>query len=71
MIVICPNCEDYVFIESINCGIFRHATYKDGRQFNPHASKEECDKALLKGDIYGCGKPFLIKNNEVHKCAYI
>ena len=68
-IVLCPHCEGSVLIEQINCRIFRHAVYKTtGEQMEPHASKEICEKALLEGMIYGCGRPFLL---DASGCAVI
>lgn len=60
-IIICPHCQLQIIIEEVNCQIFRHGVYKSsGEQLNPHASKDECDKAVVEGIIYGCGKPFRI-----------
>jgi hypothetical protein len=70
MIIICPHCNISIIVEEVRCGIFRCGIYKDTfKQVDPHLSKEECDK--LGDTIYGCGKPFQIKNNEVMKCDYI
>jgi len=45
----CPHCEEYIIIEKLNCGIFRHGVIKtNGQQINPHASKEMCDDLLKK-----------------------
>jgi hypothetical protein len=60
-IVICPHCKDYVLIDKINCAIFRHGIFKkNGKQINPHTSKDLCDKYIKNNLIYGCGKPFKI-----------
>ena len=72
----CPHCDGYVRIEELNCCIFRHGIYKNtNEQIDPHASKEICDALVKNGEIYGCGKPFIIKkiNNNYHalKCDYI
>lgn len=66
IIVICPHCKDPIIIEKINCGIFRHGEFKNGKQIDPHLSKEMCDKLIKNKSIYGCGKPFKIisKNNN-------
>lgn len=72
MIVTCPHCKQYVWIEEINCGIFRHGVYKmNGEQLPPHASKEVCNIAFEKNQIYGCGKPFRIVNSSALICDYI
>jgi hypothetical protein len=74
MIVQCPHCLDYVFIESINCGIFRHAVFKHNLEpIPPHSSFEECIR--LQHLTFGCGKPFKIQQNNqgfiITKCDYI
>jgi hypothetical protein len=70
MIIICPHCNISIIVEEVRCGIFRCGIYKETfKQVDPHLSKEECDK--LGDTIYGCGKPFQIKNDEVTKCEYI
>jgi hypothetical protein len=75
-ILVCPHCNNYVLIEKINCGIFRHGTLKtNNTQINPHANKEECDYYINNNLIYGCGKPFRIvqKNDKfiIEICEYI
>ena len=72
----CPHCEDYIIIEKINCGIFRHGVLiQNGKQIEPHAPKEICDHYIKHNLIYGCGKPFkiIMKNNsyETEICDYI
>lgn len=78
ILIECPHCKDTVLIMSneINCGIFRHGSYKkDMTQINPHEKKEICDKLFNDKIIYGCGKPFKLgkKNNEyvIEICDYI
>jgi len=62
--VVCPHCSSIVFIDALNCCIFRHGVLKDNsKQIDPHASKELCDFYVEKGMIYGCGKPFKIVQN--------
>lgn len=75
-VFICPHCIEYVIIEKLNCGIFRHGVIKTtGKQIDPHASKEICDNLFKKNVIYGCGKPFKIFKDEnefkIEKCDYI
>jgi hypothetical protein len=56
-ILACPHCQEYVIIEKLNCGIFRHGIYKrNGKQIPPHSSKEICDNLIKTNTIYGCGK---------------
>lgn len=64
-IVECPHCGLCVEIEKVNCGIFRHGIFqKSGKQVPPHAPKEVCDKLLRENKIYGCSKPFAVKQNS-------
>jgi hypothetical protein len=75
-ILICPHCKEFVIIEKLNCGIFRHGILiSNGQQINPHETKELCDYLFYKKLIYGCGKPFqIIKNGEnfqIQICDYI
>ena len=74
----CPHCKEYVIIEQINCAIFRHGVFKSNmNQINPHLPKSACDDLVIKGLIYGCGKPFKIikENNQSEwmavECDYI
>lgn len=67
----CPHCQQRIWIEQLNCGIFRCGMIKEtGDQIPPHATKEECTAYLNQG-IYGCGKPFQIIDGVVNKCDYI
>jgi hypothetical protein len=60
-VVICPYCNEYVWIEQINCGIFRHGIYKQNfEQIQPHASELECKRLVSEQLIYGCGQPFRV-----------
>ena len=76
-IIICPHCKQYIMIEKLNCGIFRHASYiHSGEQIHPHMKKEDCIELIRQGLIYGCGKPFqLWVNNygilQIKICDYI
>jgi len=76
-ILSCPNCENFIIIDEINCGIFRHGILKKtGKQIEPHASKSICDNYIKKNMINGCGKPFkVIKNYDgeikIEICKYI
>jgi hypothetical protein len=72
----CPHCEDFIVIEKLNCGIFRHGIFiNTGTQINPHEPKDLCDRYIMNNLIYGCGKPFkIIKNGdkfEIQICEYI
>ena len=76
MIIECPHCKEIIWIEQINCGIFRHGAFIDtGKQIDPHANKSTCEMYIKDKKIYGCGKPYqLIKEGENYKviiCDYI
>ena len=71
MLVLCPHCLSYMLIEKLNCGIFRHAIFKDGTDVSPHSTKEECDRLIELDLIWGCGKPFQIIENNAVICEYI
>ena len=72
----CPHCNEFIIIEKLNCGIFRHGILiSNGQQINPHETKQMCDYFYHRKLIYGCGKPFqIIKNGEkfeIQICDYI
>jgi hypothetical protein len=74
--ITCPHCSIMVEIIQLNCKIFRCGIYKSsGEQIDSHLPKNECDQLVQTNAIYGCGKPFCIKNNippfVVEKCDYI
>ena len=61
IVITCPHCNDQVLIQELNCRIFRHAIYKTNlSQICPHSPKDICDSLLQNGEIYGCGKPFMV-----------
>lgn len=63
LFVECPHCHCMVFIEQINCQIFRHAVYKSTDQpIPPHSSKETCDLLVETDKVYGCAKPFKLES---------
>jgi hypothetical protein len=60
----CPHCGIVIQVleTEIFCHIFRHGVLKSTMsQINPHATKEECDYLVEHQQIYGCGKPFILK----------
>jgi hypothetical protein len=64
LVVECPHCKEPVLIEKLNCCIFRHGVNKkNGKQIDPHSSKELCDFYIKKKLILGCGKPFQVIPN--------
>jgi len=74
----CPTCNLLIQInkKELNCRIFRHGIHtKTLQQLNPHASKEECDFCVKNNLIIGCGKPFIVvEENEEYVaklCDYI
>lgn len=73
-IIVCPHCKEYIIIQEINCGIFRHAIYKTGEQVDPHLEKNLCFELIKQDKIFGCGKPFrLIVEDKLTAvvCEYI
>jgi len=75
-IITCPHCLEFVIIEKINCGIFRHGVFiNTGIQIDPHADKKMCDEYIKNKNIYGCGKPYqvIIEEGEYKAiiCDYI
>ena len=75
-VIICPHCSEYVIIEKLNCGIFRHGVFISSyKQLDPHTSKEKCDYYYNNKKIYGCGKPYqVIKEGDEYKviiCDYV
>jgi len=76
-IITCPQCNEPVLIEKVNCSIFRHGVLiENGAQIDPHASVELCTYYITNNRIYGCGKPFKLVKNEEGKfvaivCEYI
>lgn len=72
LIVDCPHCKEPVWIEQLNCRIFRHASFKTGEQIPPHSTQSECEQFLQEKKVYGCTKPFqILQTGEVVKCDYI
>ena len=76
LIITCPNCEEFIIIEKLNCCIFRHAVYKKtNKQIGPHTSHEKCEKLIKDNLIFGCGKPFkiIVDKNKITTvtCDYI
>ena len=75
-IIKCPHCSDYIIIQKMNCGIFRHGVFiSNGKQIGSHANKQMCDNYIKQKKIYGCGKPYqIIKEGDEYKvniCEYI
>lgn len=68
----CPHCHITIEIEQVNCGIFRCGIMiSDGKQIDPHLSKEKCDFLAENDLIYGCGKPFRLLGDQAFICDYI
>jgi hypothetical protein len=72
-IISCPNCEIPIYVESINCMIFRCGVFCDtGQPIPPHASQVECEFYVNNKLIYGCGSPFKYDGtNAPIICDYI
>ena len=77
MFFCCPHCDIMIEVIELNCCIFRCGIYKsNGKQIDPHLSKDNCDKLVLNKEIYGCGKPFKVVKKEdgtmvCVECGYI
>jgi len=73
LFVTCPHCEITLEIEQINCNVFRCGVYKSNinKCINPHTPKAECDRLKKQDLIYGCGKPFTIKDEKAIICDYL
>jgi hypothetical protein len=71
----CPHCDMMiqVGIQEVQCKIFRHGAMKTNTkdQINPHTPEKECDRLKENDLIYGCGKPFCIKDMYAEECDYI
>jgi len=56
----CAHCGGSIVVarSEVACKIFRHAVYKaDGQPIPPHSTKNECDRLVAAGLIWGCGGP--------------
>jgi hypothetical protein len=73
LIIECPHCSVTIEIVQINCRIFRCGVLKNTQEpIDPHSSKEKCEYYISKEEIYGCFKPFYLKeDNSTCKCDYI
>lgn len=75
----CPHCKEIFVVNTneINCGVFRHAVYKnDMNPINPHETEVNCNKLVADGMVFGCAKPLKIlklPNDKfiVEPCDYI
>ena len=64
----CPHCKITIFVEALNCRIFRCGIKKsNGTQIDPHLKQTSCEYLYNNGLIYGCGKPFTVIPNETSK----
>ena len=75
-IINCPNCNEIIIIDKLNCGIFRHGNFiKNNKPINPHTSEKDCKRFIRKELVYGCGMPFKISLIDdkyiVEKCNFI
>lgn len=78
IIVECPHCQAPFEVDEGNCLVFRHAVDKKSmRPIAPHTPKEECERFLREGKIFGCGKPIKLVFDKAAKkwigeiCEYI
>lgn len=81
---LCPHCDGGIIVlnNEVACKIFRHAvikpscfdsTFPKSCLVNPHESKDNIDKLISTGAIYGCGRPIRMTNDfkSVEICDYI
>ena len=69
----CPNCNQEMFIEKLNCGIFRHAYKKSTmKQTGPHCKLAYIERLRKANNLIGCGAAFKIdkKTLEISICSY-
>ena len=76
LIIQCPHCQGEIFVDQINCGIFRHGVFKHNlEQIPPHSPQDLCEQLVENDLIFGCGKPFQIKYEQgsfhISICDYI
>jgi len=72
LVIQCPHCLEYIFIDQLNCCIFRHGIFiSNGQQIPPHSSKQDCDYFVKNKMVYGCANPFKIIDDKAYKCEYI
>ncbi len=73
----CPHCGVQVSVlnSEINCGIFRHAVFKNLKPVDPHASRKFLEELQRKNEVIGCCNPFRLSIIDgvviVEKCDYI
>ncbi len=71
----CPHCQEFIIVNKIKCGIFRHGFYvkknKKGQiieilnQIKPHLNQVQCQKLKKQSNVIGCCKPFRIIKDEI------
>jgi hypothetical protein len=73
IVTTCPYCQGDVIIleEEINCGIFRHAVFKNGEGVPPHTPRELMKNMIELDLIFGCGSPFRLEDNKAVPCDWI
>jgi len=73
MIITCPNCALPLYIEAVQCGIFRCGVFRsNGEPIPPHAPQTECEYYVNNQLIYGCGSPFQFNGVDAPViCDYI
>jgi hypothetical protein len=75
----CPHCKQLFVVNTneINCGIFRHAVYKNNMNpINPHETEANCNQLVRDELVFGCAKPFKISNKipgkyTIEICDYV
>jgi hypothetical protein len=73
----CPHCNlmVQVFVNELNCRIFRHGMFKHNwEQVPPHLPKDVCDQLVAEDQVLGCCKPYQFFDGPppfVDVCEYI
>jgi hypothetical protein len=71
---VCPHCGGAIVVapQDVACAIFRHAVFKEsGEPIPPHAPKEECERLVAAGLVYGCAGPLRLAGAGFVACDYI
>ena len=71
-ILCCPHCNTSIWVESVNCAIFRCGVYKhNGEPIHPHLGEQESIALVKENKIWGCGNPFQLVEDKLIKCGWI
>lgn len=74
IVLVCPHCQGTVVVDpqELNCRIFRHGVFRTtGEPIHPHAPREECERLVAAGAIFGCGGPFRVERTAEGEHAVV